>query len=97
MINILAKRRNTEAADSGASLSLSSITQNKTAIALIIILIAAAYFVMQGAPPGAGSTTTTAPPSNIKTETQAGDTISDLGSSAVEAGSILKDIDNSIC
>ena len=96
MINILAKRRKNEAADAGASLNLNSIMQNKTAIALIIVLILAAYFVIQGAPPGAGSTTTTAPPSNIKTETQAGDTISDLGSAAVEAGSILKDIDNSI-
>lgn len=99
MINIFAKKRNNEAADAGASsgsLNLNSIMQNKTAIALIVILILAAYFVMQGTFQAGGSTTTTAPPSNIKTETQAGDTISDLGSAAVEAGSILKDIDNSI-
>ncbi len=99
MINILARRRKSVDADAGSSsesLNLNSIMQNKTAIALIVVLILAAYFVMQGALPGAGSTTTTAAPSNIKTQTQAGGAISDLGSAAVDAGSILKDIDNSI-
>ena len=95
MINILARRRKNEDAPAPAG-GIGSIMQNKSAVALIVILIVVAYFVMQGAPQVGGPTATTAPPSNIKTETQAGGAISDLGSTAVEAGSILKDIDNSI-
>ncbi len=87
------KRKAIEAAP--ATSGMNALMQNKAAIALLVILILAAYFVMQGVPQVGSPTATTAPPS-IKTETEAGGVISDLSNSAVDAGSILKDIDNSI-
>ncbi len=89
------KRKAVEAAPAAGGMN--ALMQNKTAIAILVILIVVAYFVMQGAPPGGpGTTTATKPVSEIKSSSEAGKTISDLSNSAVDAGSILKDIDNSI-
>lgn len=95
--NFMARGRKKAVEAAPAAGGMNALMENKAAIAIILILIAAAYFVIQGGAPagGPGATTTTAPV-NIKTQGEAGKTISDLSSSAVDAGSVLRDIDNSI-
>ncbi|HLE07859.1 MAG TPA: hypothetical protein VI933_04565 [archaeon] len=89
--SIIAARRKDSGKDSGSS---DFISKNKTALALVLILVVVAVFVAQ--PKGVVQGPSTPIESKISTQSEAGETISDLSSSAAAVSSFLKDIDNSI-
>lgn len=92
MIDMMARKRKIEVAEDSGFLA-----KNKMIIGIVIVLVVAAVLLSQlnlFPTAGTGVTTTTVP--KITSQKEAGDTVSDLTSSAADLGSFLADIDNSI-